>query len=73
MHAAQGGAAPERTPECRAALALLGGAGAGGAAEVCGGAFFDDGDNLEARACRWPDQALAHLRLIRLWLSVAPP
>ncbi len=59
MHAAQGGAAPKRTPECRAALALLGGAGAGGAAEACGGAFFDDGDNLEARAHRAPQPDLA--------------
>ncbi|KAK9835041.1 hypothetical protein WJX81_006384 [Elliptochloris bilobata] len=43
----QGGAVPERTPECRAALALLRGAGAPGTVEACGGALFDDGDNLQ--------------------------
>lgn len=50
---------PDRTPECRAALALLGGAGADGAVEACGGALFDDGDNLEVRlASRHPSGLL---------------
>lgn len=46
----QGSSIPDRTPECRAALTLLGGAGADGAVEACGGALFDDGDNLEVRS-----------------------
>ena len=40
---------PDRTPECRAALGLLRGGPAAGALEACGGALFDDGDNLEVR------------------------
>lgn len=40
---------PERTPECRAALGLLRGGRDAGALEACGGALFDNGDNLEAR------------------------
>ena len=46
---------PERTPECRAALGLLRGERAAGVVEACGGALFDEGDNLEVRAPIQPD------------------
>ena len=54
---AQGSPVAERTPECRAALGLLRGGGAACAVEACGGALFDNGDNLEVSPRSQPDLA----------------